>query len=456
MVISCPACGRRFGVADDLVPMEGRRARCAGCGEVFHATPPSRVPAATIAHYQTIGMPGDGLASMSSFTAPSAPVGLVPPAPLGGDQIAAGPTWAAALSAAPMASFENLSGLAEDPVHSTVVLDPTQLAVLRDSLEPSAVSGPWRTRDGRGRETTREKKDLIRSIREGGMEPDDGVLVPGAAAWATAGETPELAYYFRLRDEAAELAASGSAATEPAGPGFAGAATFIPAALALPWKGFNPGLVAAYALLHVVAGLAPVAGLALRLCLLTFDLLIVEEAAGGRAELPGRARFASHWEFVSRGSRASAVLFVAMAPLLAFNSAVSGTLVTAPPAPREFAAAGTFVLIGNLLLWGVFAIYAPLALGLAALYHTALPAFRPAGMLRTIDRIREEYSVVVLFFVLAAAVAAVVDSAAYPLSIVGTALSAFVWTALHFARLHLLGRVLHATSDRLGFDLPRG
>lgn len=47
MIITCPACAKRYLIADDAVPPEGRRVRCAACGNAWHqdaAPAPEVVP----------------------------------------------------------------------------------------------------------------------------------------------------------------------------------------------------------------------------------------------------------------------------------------------------------------------------------------------------------------------------------------------------------------------------
>lgn len=39
MIITCPACAKRYLIADDAVPPEGRRVRCATCGNAWHQDP---------------------------------------------------------------------------------------------------------------------------------------------------------------------------------------------------------------------------------------------------------------------------------------------------------------------------------------------------------------------------------------------------------------------------------
>ncbi|MCA3254352.1 MAG: zinc-ribbon domain-containing protein, partial [Alphaproteobacteria bacterium] len=44
MIIACPSCGKRYQLADSAIGPEGRKVRCAACGETWHATRPEPAP----------------------------------------------------------------------------------------------------------------------------------------------------------------------------------------------------------------------------------------------------------------------------------------------------------------------------------------------------------------------------------------------------------------------------
>ena len=41
MILTCPACGTQYAVKDGAIPAQGRKVRCASCGESWHQQPES-------------------------------------------------------------------------------------------------------------------------------------------------------------------------------------------------------------------------------------------------------------------------------------------------------------------------------------------------------------------------------------------------------------------------------
>ncbi len=244
MIIACPKCERRFGVQDDLIPPSGRRARCASCGEVFHAMPAPPTPAGEQIHFQTVPLPGDGLATSPSFVAPAAPPSILAhrrggpyaipglrsdgppvlssmtprPAPPVAER-AAEPEAAAPvpvkeepLPLARQAAVEPTPAPAQAreplPSYPEPALDPTKgiLPSLTDALRHSGEHDPegtrWLARDALGRQVPCDAKDLAAMIRSGILLADDRVWEQGSGRAVRAGDLHELKWHFSLRDAA--------------------------------------------------------------------------------------------------------------------------------------------------------------------------------------------------------------------------------------------------------------
>ncbi len=71
MILTCPACAKRYRVADNAVPREGRKVRCAACGDSWFQAyvppepapppPPPQMWAEPVAAKSPLPLPGGGL-----------------------------------------------------------------------------------------------------------------------------------------------------------------------------------------------------------------------------------------------------------------------------------------------------------------------------------------------------------------------------------------------------------
>ena len=257
MIICCPGCGKRFGVSDHLIPPAGRRARCAGCGKVFLATRGHAEASAGATHVDPIGMPGDGLATSSSFVAPAAPPDMIPPSGKSGDP-AKGREWRPVLvrpvhpKAKGLADILADEGLdegeegAEDANGSTPEPSARRRPLVsregasrreagavapereqppaagetspQDATEACGTSGSWGYKSPTGADWVCGAEDIVRMIREGLLSREDEVLPSGAGEWVRAGEVGELAPHFAAAFTDAAPSAAGphvQAAGEP-------------------------------------------------------------------------------------------------------------------------------------------------------------------------------------------------------------------------------------------------
>ena len=475
VVLSCPACGKRFSVQDELVPRAGRRAHCASCGEDFWASQSSEGGLVEPIHYERLLMPGDGLASGSTFAAPAAPLEIVAGSNRAGDAKSGESLWSPPIaSAGPAetgsgASPSSTVGEEGEPAggeheerreqiqpDATVVLSPEQIAASNESTSSTPEgSRHWRTREAEGRETLCDKRELIQRIRQGLLSPEDAVTAEGASEWARAGDIPDLGFYFRLKEEAQARAAAAAAPSpvaesEPL-------RRRLACVLQYPLQGWGLVMILFTASIGFIATMTPILGLLLSFFVLTYDMLIVRESARGRAHLPDWPDLSNWTELADRGIKGMLVTLVSILPLLAFNVMMIG--VAAPTTASGWVSVTMSVELigGNLILLALLAAYYPMAFGITSIFNTTAPVLDPAIIVRSIARIPREYGFVVTFFVSTTAVAAGCGLLMHrSFSPFGGFLGACGCAYVNFAQMHLLGRTLHRNEHRLDWKIESG
>ena len=171
MILSCRFCSKRFELRDEVLPAEGLRARCPGCGHVFIAfassgpvEPPPR-PAATAAGSEE-----------SPVSRPVAELGVVSGRPPVSPFVTAfaGPSIGGQSCDAPPDGAERAPAAAEAP--------------------------RWRLRRAGETEVLLQKAALVQMIRKGDLLQDDLLLREGSEEWVSAGELAELDRYFQLKE----------------------------------------------------------------------------------------------------------------------------------------------------------------------------------------------------------------------------------------------------------------
>lgn len=420
-----------------------------------------------------------------------------PPPPIASSIGAGAPMQAShtAAASAPLPVATTSSSLDPDPLAQTVHLAGGSLAA-----SGLGASRAYRLRDVHGEETTLERRDVVRMIRDGTLGPEDNLAEAGSE-FKLAREFEDLRRYFQLRQapvaapslrSGAPLLACGKHPALPAAwcCGMCGAywceacaprramgntwvtpcphcsepcmavvapAEVVPfwreigAVFAYPVKGWGALMWIMYAAMSWISGFMWLAGLLVYFLLVVYCMLIVKDSAEGGRKVPDWPDFSMWWEIVARGFRGVACTFIALLPLGAFGIFMFMTFGASLKTPQGLIAAGFLLVIGGLPLILFTCVYYPMVFLIASVFDTIVPALNPVLIFKAIARIPFDYTIALIFIYPLMLAGFLLSLPFYKIPIIGGFPAAIVNTYFTFVWLHVLGRMAHQCEARLNW-----
>jgi hypothetical protein len=394
----------------------------------------------------------------------------------------------------------------DDPLAATVHLTAASMGAALGGGPPRS----YRWRDEGGTETSLDRRDVIRLIRDGTLGPED-ILAEGGNAFRQAEEIEDLRRYFQMRmapvivppasrSGGPLLACSrhprthaawccgmcGSYWCDPCAPPKRIANTMVTpcphcsepcmavqahvevvpfwreigSLFRYPLKGWGVAMWLMYAVIlwvsRVVIGMSPImlfAWACFRFFALTYSMLIVKDSAEGGRKVPDWPDFSQWWEIIGRGFRGFACSILALLPLIVYGFLVWKMFGQGVEKPSDIVRAAGIFVIGAIPLLLFTAVYYPMVFLIVSVFDTIIPALNPALIFKAIARIPFDYTIALIFIYVLLATGAVLSFPFRFIPIIGGLPAEIVNSYFTFIWLHVLGRMAHQNEGKLNWSV---
>jgi hypothetical protein len=192
------------------------------------------------------------------------------------------------------------------------------------------------------------------------------------------------------------------------------------------------------------------------LFLVTFDMIVVRAGTDGKQSMPDWPEFNDWGEIIGRGMKGFLVWLALHAPIFLFAYWMAGDVIglaMATGSPRAVLGLGVLFFAGIIALFVAAYVFYPMCFALVSNFQSVPLALNPSAVLGSISRILPEY-LVFLALQLALIVSAKLLHLGFwvvlPLGagIPGALLHAYT----RLTAMHMLGRAIHQTEHKIGWD----